>query len=107
MVSRRAFIFDIDGVLVEPKGYRAAVRATQAYFTHAMQLDDGVLVDDDIYALFEACRVSSEWDMVPLALAILIEKILEAHPELNQVNDLETCIQAIRNIPSDRLHASL
>ncbi len=103
MVSRRAFIFDIDGVLVEPKGYRAAVRATQAYFTHAMQLDDGVLVDDDIYALFEACRVSSEWDMVPLALAILIEKILEAHPELNQVNDLETCIQAIRNIPSDRL----
>jgi hypothetical protein len=103
MVSRRAFIFDIDGVLVDPKGYRAAVRATQAYFTHAIELDDGVLVDDDIYALFEACRVTSEWDMVPLALAILLEKILEAHPELNRVNDLETCMQAIRRIPADRL----
>ncbi len=103
MVARRAFVFDIDGVLVEPKGYRAAVRATQAYFTHAMQLDDGVLVDDDIYALFEACRVTSEWDMVPLALAILLEKILEAHPELSPLDDLETCMQAIRHISPDRL----
>jgi hypothetical protein len=103
MMARRVFIFDIDSVLVEPKGYRAAVRATQAYFTHAMQLDDGVLVDDDIYSFFEACRVTSEWDMVPLALAILLEKILEAHPKLSRQDDLETCMQAIRRIPPDNL----
>jgi hypothetical protein len=103
MARRIAFIFDIDGVLVEPRGYSAAVRATQAYFTRRMRLGDGVLVDGDTYALFEACRVTSEWDMVPIALAILLEEIFERHPELSQVADLEACIQAIGQLPPDSL----
>lgn len=103
MESHRAFIFDIDGVLVDPKGYRKAVQTTQAYFIHAMGLSDGLLVDDGIYGLFEACRVTSEWDMVPLALAILLEEILEKHPELSRYKKLDDCIQAIRHIPPDRL----
>jgi hypothetical protein len=107
MSARAAFIFDIDSVLVEPRGYRAAVRATQAYFTHAMGLDDGLLVDDEIYNLFEICRVTSEWDMVPIALAILLEEILEAHPELGPFNNLETCMQAVRGIPPGFLPARI
>jgi hypothetical protein len=103
MAPRKIFIFDIDSVLVEPRGYRAAVRTTQAYFTRAMGLDDRLLVDDGIYNFFEACRVTSEWDMVPIALAILLEEILEAHPELNQVYNLETCIQAVKGIPPNGL----
>jgi hypothetical protein len=103
MALRKAFIFDIDSVLVDPKGYSAAVRATQAYFTRAMGLDDSVLVDEHIYTLFEACRVTSEWDMVPIALALLLEEILEAHPEIDHVDNLETCIQAVQQIPSNRL----
>jgi hypothetical protein len=103
MARRTAFIFDIDGVLVEPKGYSAAVRATQAYFTHAMGLRDGVLVNDATYALFEACRVTSEWDMVPIALTILLEEIFERHPELSRSEDLEACIQAIQQLPPDSL----
>jgi hypothetical protein len=98
MASRKIFIFDIDSVLVEPRGYRAAVQATQAYFTRAMGLPDSILVDDDVYNQFEACRVTGEWDMVPIALAILLEKILETHPELAQVSDLESCIRAVRQI---------
>jgi hypothetical protein len=103
MVPRTAFIFDIDGVLVEPRGYSAAVRATQAYFTHAMGLRDSVLVNDDTYALFEACRVTSEWDMVPIALAILLEEIFERRPELSQSESLEACIQEIQQLPPDSL----
>jgi hypothetical protein len=103
MAARKAFIFDIDGVLVDPKGYRKAVQATQAYFTHAMGLSDRLLVDDGIYGFFEACRVTSEWDMVPLALAILLEEILAKHPELNRHKNLEDCIRAIRRIPPDHL----
>jgi hypothetical protein len=100
MTSRIIFIFDIDSVLVEPGGYRAAVRATQAHFTRAMGLQDSVLVDDEVYNFFEACRVTSEWDMVPIALAILLEEILETHPELSNFYDLENCIQAVKQIPS-------
>ena len=99
MARRVAFIFDIDGVLVEPRGYIEAVRATQAYFTRAMRLGDGVLVDGDTYALFEACRVTSEWDMVPLALVILLEEIFERRPELGQIAGLDACIQAIQQLP--------
>ena len=33
-----ASLFDIDGVLVEPSGYRAAVQATLHYFTRRMGL---------------------------------------------------------------------
>jgi hypothetical protein len=103
MAPRKVFIFDIDSVLVDPIGYRKAVRATQSYFTHAMGLTDGVLVDNGIYTLFEASRVTSEWDMVPIALAILLEEILEKHPLPSQTNDLETCIQAIRRLPAESL----
>jgi hypothetical protein len=99
MTSRKIFIFDIDSVLVEPRGYRAAVQAAQAYFTRAMGLQDSVLVDDEVYNLFEACRVTSEWDMVPIALAILLEDIFGTHPGLMQVSDLVDCIQAIKQIP--------
>jgi hypothetical protein len=103
MALRKAFIFDIDSVLVDPRGYSAAVRATQAYFTRAMGLDDSILVDEHIYTLFEACRVTSEWDMVPIALALVLEEILEAHPEINHVDNLETCIQAVQQMPSKQL----
>lgn len=107
MESHRVFIFDIDGVLVDPKGYRKAVQTTQAYFIHAMGLGDGLLVDDGIYGLFEACRVTSEWDMVPLVLAILLEEILEKHPELSRYKNLDDCIQAIRHIPPGRLPSKI
>lgn len=107
MAQRTALIFDIDGVLVEPRGYSAAVRATQAYFTAAMGLADGVLVDADTYALFEANRVTSEWDMVPIALAILLEVIFERHPQLSQIGDLQACIQAIHQLPPADLLESI
>jgi hypothetical protein len=103
MARRIAFIFDIDSVLVEPKGYSAAVSATQAYFTRLMGLGDGVLVNEEIYTLFEACRVTSEWDMVPIALAILLEDIFESHPELSRSDNLAACIQAIQQLPPDSL----
>ena len=34
------FLFDVDGVLVKPGGYRAAVRATVNYFTRQLNLGD-------------------------------------------------------------------
>lgn len=66
------FLFDMDGVLVKPGGYRAAVRATINYFSNRLGLGD-IAPDDATIALFEAEGITSEWDMVPIVLALAIE----------------------------------
>jgi hypothetical protein len=65
-------LFDLDGVLIKPGGYRAAVRATVNYFTNRLGLGD-LAPDDETIAIFEAQEITCEWDMVPLLLAIALE----------------------------------
>lgn len=79
MQIQTIFLFDIDGVLVEPRGYRAAVQAALQYFTREMGLQPAHLPGEEEISLFEASRITSEWDMVPLALAALLDALLEAN----------------------------
>lgn len=79
MQSQAIFLFDIDGVLVEPRGYRAAVQAALQYFTRGMGLQPVHLPSEEDLALFEASRITSEWDMVPLALAALLDELIKAN----------------------------
>jgi hypothetical protein len=68
-------LFDLDGVLVSPGGYRAAAKAAIQYFLELM----GIKVaapDNRIFEHFEAIGISSEWDMVPLTVAIYLEEAL-------------------------------
>jgi len=74
------FLFDIDGVLVSPHGYRAAVRATLAHFAGLFGLPSALLPSEETYAIFEAQRITSEWDMVPLCLAALLDACLALNP---------------------------
>lgn len=67
-------LFDLDGVLIRPGGYRAAVKATVNYFAHCMGLGD-LAPEENELAFFEAHGVTSEWDMVPICLAFLLERI--------------------------------
>lgn len=80
MPTQTVFLFDIDGVLVEPRGYRAALQAALRYFTRGMGLQPEHLPGEEEISLFEACRITSEWDMLPLALAALLDALLEANP---------------------------
>jgi hypothetical protein len=79
MPAQTIFLFDIDGVLVEPRGYRAAVQSALKYFTRGMDLPPSHLPGEAEISLFEASRITSEWDMVPLALAALLDALLEAN----------------------------
>lgn len=83
------FLFDLDGVLVKPGGYRAAVRATVNYFTRQMGLGD-LAPSDDIIAIFEAQAITCEWDMVPLLLAITLETVLERSPSTPRLDDFRS-----------------
>lgn len=66
------FLFDMDGVLVKPGGYRAAVRATVNYFSSQLGFGN-IAPDDATIALFEAEGITSEWDMIPILLCLAIE----------------------------------
>ena len=89
------FLFDIDGVLVAPLGYRAAVQAGLNYFFRDMKVSESLLPDEEIIAGFEAIRVTSEWDMVPICLAAVIDSWLAAHPESRLPAQLSGALQRI------------
>jgi hypothetical protein len=89
------FLFDIDGVLVEPLGYRKAVEDSLNYFTRRMGLGTDIFPTADLIAVMESRQISSEWDMVPLSLAILLENLLAEWPDLRLPADLEVACQVI------------
>ena len=69
-------LFDLDGVLIQPGGYRAAVAATVNYFSQKMGLGEQAPNEDDL-AFLEANGITSEWDMVPICLVVLIQKAIQ------------------------------
>lgn len=72
-MAQSIFLFDLDGVLVRPGGYRAAVRATVNYFTNRLGLGDQA-PDDATVAIFEAQSITCEWDMVPILIARALDE---------------------------------
>ena len=94
------FLFDIDGVLVEPRGYQAAFQATVRHFTRQMGLPDELTPDEDDIALFEANRVTSEWDSVPLTLAILFDRFLSLCPDADLPGEVSPACAAVNAVCS-------
>jgi len=66
----KVLLFDVDGVLVAPQGYREAIKATARHF---MEQWSWTLPppDETVVTAYEAHGITSEWDMVPLHLAAL------------------------------------
>lgn len=71
----KVILLDIDGVLVRPGGYRAALHATLNYFVTLMDLPHFEFPEEKL-AGFEKRGITSEWDMVPLLLGVLWNDIL-------------------------------
>jgi hypothetical protein len=63
----RIILLDIDGVLVQPRGYRAALRATVQRFVGEFSIGEDLLTE------LEKRGISSEWDMSPLIIAAFWE----------------------------------
>ncbi len=75
-------LLDIDGVLVRPGGYRAALHATLNHFVHLMGLPKFDFPEETL-AGFERRGITSEWDMVPLLLGVLWNDILSRQKVTN------------------------
>ena len=90
------WLFDLDGVLVYPGGYRAALKATVNYFTRVMGLGDYDLADSTIET-FEACGITSEWDSGPICVAVLLAEIWRADPALRLPADFDAALSVVRS----------
>ena len=95
MRTYSVLLFDIDGVLVAPFGYREAVRATLRHFFRQMNFPDSLLPDENVIAGFEAIRITSEWDMVPIYLAAVMDCWLSVNPGSILPGQLTEAVQAI------------
>ncbi|MFN8411803.1 MAG: hypothetical protein U0Z26_05400 [Anaerolineales bacterium] len=89
----KIILLDIDGVLVQPGGYRAALRATVNYF-----LGKEFEVPEDILTDLEKRGISSEWDMAPLIIASHWNSILLQHPQQNLPEDISVVANELQKI---------
>lgn len=78
---KRIILLDIDGVLVQPGGYRAALRATVKRFIGDYS------IEEDVPVSMEKRGISSEWDMSPLIIAAYWEDVLLRQPMTNLSDD--------------------
>lgn len=89
----KILLLDIDGVLIQPKGYRSAVKAVMRYIGKCMGIDC-LEVSDTILTRFEAQGIHSEFDMVPLLIGALWDDLLKKNPIPNLSSDvLEAAFQ--------------
>lgn len=63
-------LFDMDGVLLKPRGYHQALKDTVQLVAQALGFGDVVLTDEQI-AKFESLGISSEWHSSALCIAAL------------------------------------
>lgn len=74
------FIFDIDGVLLENRGYRAAFHETLQHFLGGAGIEKWSPDAYEAGAFFESVGVTCEWDMTPIMLAVAFENLLQQYP---------------------------
>ncbi len=87
----RIILLDIDGVLIQPGGYRAALRATVRRF-----IDPAVKIPEDLLTDMEKRGIYSEWDMAPLLIASHWDFILARQPMRNLPSEVVPAARAIR-----------
>jgi len=94
----RIILLDIDGVLVQPGGYRAALRATVQRFIGNYHIEDDLLTD------LEKRGISSEWDMAPLIIAAYWDDVLLSYPIDNLSEDIIIASKQIQEQKIDPLN---
>ncbi|CAG0953645.1 hypothetical protein ANRL2_00292 [Anaerolineae bacterium] len=91
---RNILLFDVDGVLIHPEGYKVALRRTIDYFGSLMGRPLINLTDDEI-SIFEACGLTNEWDSAAFAVGLMLTETLTEYPDL-QADTLEDTFANIR-----------
>ncbi len=94
----RILLLDIDGVLVYPLGYRAALRAAFDRLTGCADC-----LSETLLASLEARSISSEFDMLPLLVGACWQERLARHPLPDLPTDVLDAAVRIRQAAPDGL----
>jgi hypothetical protein len=84
------WLFDLDGVLIHPGGYREALRRTVAHFSQAAGYAPAPLAESAIES-FEAQGITCEWDIAGICAMAEIYEVWRANPSLHLAGDLGEC----------------
>jgi hypothetical protein len=95
--SRTLLLFDVDGVLVHPAGYKIALRDLVDRFAAQMGLSS-LGPDENEIAVFEACGVTNEWDSGAICISAILLAVLAQRPDLRRdtLDDTFAAMQAAR-----------
>jgi len=80
-MSKKIFLFDMDGVLLIPGGYRESLKSSVKRVGMALGLPSSDLEDDHI-ARFESLSITNEWDTLAICSALILLEIWQTHPEV-------------------------
>lgn len=80
-MTQRIILFDMDGVLLIPGGYREALKASVLRIGRALGLPSADLTDNHI-ARFEALSVTNEWDTLAICTALILLKVWQSNPRV-------------------------
>ena len=78
----KILLFDMDGVLIEPRAYHMALQDTVAMVGHALGYRDINLTQEDI-EVFESVGVTSEWDSAAICSALLLRRVWKVFSEIS------------------------
>lgn len=95
MLGTNFLLFDIDGVLINPSGYRKAVFDTTSYFLNKLGFSK-ISIDEEIITTFEAIGITSEWDIIPLYLLIVVELSLIENQTDSTFENIQDCYKYFR-----------
>jgi hypothetical protein len=87
----RILLLDADGVMVQPAGYRAALRSAVNYF-----VDPPLALEEDSLTELERRQITSEWDMAPLLIAAYWNDILSRQPMPSLPGDVNSAAKFIK-----------
>jgi beta-phosphoglucomutase-like phosphatase (HAD superfamily) len=94
LAQRTLLLFDVDGVLIHPVGYKMAMRALVDHFAARMG-QSSMGPDDDEIAFFEACGFTNEWDSGAVCVSAILLAALDQQPDLRR-GTLSNTFDAIR-----------
>jgi hypothetical protein len=87
----RLLLLDADGVMVQPAGYRAALRSTVNYF-----VDSPLALEEESLTELERRQITSEWDMAPLLIGAYWDDILGRQPMPDLPTDVNSAAREIK-----------
>jgi hypothetical protein len=86
-------LFDMDGVLLQPRGYHMALQRSVKRIGQALGVPKTELTDNHI-ARFEALNITNEWDSVAICAALILIHIWQVDPHL-RLDGMTPCPRVI------------